>query len=227
MEAYRVERRRARRRRMGSCLVGLSSVTVLAAASRLPAEAPARWMLAAVAVLAAVVAWKAWPEPDGQRWQRGAAGELATARLLQRLPGRYVVLHDRRIPGSRANLDHVVIGPEGVWVIDSKAYRSHLRAGWRSVWAGDRRLDVTPVLWEADVVADRLGITVHPLVVIHGDGLPRRGRRCRGVRVVPADGLLRRLRTRWWWPNGGRLSAADVDGLEASCRRIFPPASVN
>lgn len=34
-----------------------------------------------------------------------------------------VVLHDRAIPGSRANIDHIVIAPSGVWVIDSKRYK--------------------------------------------------------------------------------------------------------
>ncbi|HXR44041.1 MAG TPA: nuclease-related domain-containing protein, partial [Pseudolysinimonas sp.] len=32
------------------------------------------------------------------------------------------VLHDRRIPGSKANIDHIAIGPRGVFVIDAKHY---------------------------------------------------------------------------------------------------------
>ena len=58
----------------------------------------------------------------------GAAGERRTARLLGQL-GRqgWAVLHDLAIPGSQANLDHVVIGPGGVFVIDSKQYRGRLQ----------------------------------------------------------------------------------------------------
>jgi len=33
------------------------------------------------------------------------------------------VLHDRRIPGSKANIDHIVISPAGVFVVDPKNYR--------------------------------------------------------------------------------------------------------
>jgi hypothetical protein len=33
------------------------------------------------------------------------------------------VLHDRRIPGSRANIDHLVIHSAGVWVVDAKRYK--------------------------------------------------------------------------------------------------------
>ena len=33
-----------------------------------------------------------------------------------------MVLHDRRVPQSRDNIDHIVIGPAGVYVIDAKRY---------------------------------------------------------------------------------------------------------
>ena len=38
------------------------------------------------------------------------------------------MLHDRRIPGSRANIDHIAIGPGGVTVIDAKNYQGKVRA---------------------------------------------------------------------------------------------------
>jgi hypothetical protein len=133
--------------------------------------------------------------PDAARWLRGAAGEASTARLLGRLPSRtWDVRHDLRVPGSRANIDHLVIGPSGVWVIDSKATRARVRARWRTVRLGDHRLDTRPVRWEAQVVADRLGVPARPLIVVHGEGLPRRGGRSDGVWVVPVAGLLPRVR---------------------------------
>jgi hypothetical protein len=33
------------------------------------------------------------------------------------------VLHDRRIPRTRANIDHIAVGPSGVFVVDAKKYR--------------------------------------------------------------------------------------------------------
>jgi hypothetical protein len=57
-------------------------------------------------------------------WARGAGGEEQVAEILARcLSDDVVVLHDRRIPGSRANIDHIAIAPSGVWVIDTKRYR--------------------------------------------------------------------------------------------------------
>ncbi|MFF2488033.1 nuclease-related domain-containing protein [Microbacterium sp. NPDC058062] len=55
-------------------------------------------------------------------WERGAVGEELLARRLTCLPDSFRVLHDRRIRGTRANIDHIVIGPTGIWVIDAKRY---------------------------------------------------------------------------------------------------------
>ena len=46
------------------------------------------------------------------------------AQRLEDLPNTFRVLHDRRIPGTRANIDHIVTGPSGVWVIDAKRYKN-------------------------------------------------------------------------------------------------------
>jgi hypothetical protein len=172
---------------------------------------------------------------DLDRWRRGADGELATAEMLAALPGRrWVVLHDRAVPapGSRANIDHVAVGPTGVWVIDSKAYRAPLRAGWRSVRAGDRPVDTSPAAWEASAVAGALdragfpGVDVRPVVVVHGPTggrpLARRGRRIGGVQVLPADGLVERLSRR---RGSARLRRRDVRALAAACEAVLAPAA--
>jgi len=45
------------------------------------------------------------------------------AASLDRLAGEGLYfLHDRRIPPTRANIDHIVIAPTGVYVIDAKNY---------------------------------------------------------------------------------------------------------
>jgi len=55
-------------------------------------------------------------------FERGAEGEEATATVLAALPsGEWAIFHDLRWPGRKfANVDHVVVGPPGVFVIDSK-----------------------------------------------------------------------------------------------------------
>ena len=57
-------------------------------------------------------------------WERGAVGEERLgARLDSLVSDDIAVLHDRRIPGTRANIDHVVVTRAGIWVIDAKRYK--------------------------------------------------------------------------------------------------------
>jgi hypothetical protein len=156
---------------------------------------PGGWAPAGLAVGAAALALAVWPRPDPDRWARGAAGELATARVLARLaPPRWTVLHDLAVPGSRANIDHLVIGPTGLWVVDTKAFRGRVVAHWGQVRVGGVPLATAAVRWEAEVVSDRLGVPARPLIALHGRALPRRAKRCDGVSVVAAARLTRRLR---------------------------------
>ena len=70
-------------------------------------------LLAAAATLRmAMDAWGA--RPTTESWRKGADGELKTGSALERLPESYVVLHDLRMPGSRANIDHLPSGSRGL-----------------------------------------------------------------------------------------------------------------
>lgn len=71
-------------------------------------------------------------------FERGADGEERTAAALTALPAaEWTVVHDVAWPGrDRANLDHVVVGPGGVFVIDAKAWSGHV-----TMTAGELRQD--------------------------------------------------------------------------------------
>lgn len=57
-------------------------------------------------------------------WATGARGEELLGRRLDTLSDRGVrSLHDRRIPRSKANIDHIGVSPAGVFVIDAKRYK--------------------------------------------------------------------------------------------------------
>lgn len=64
-------------------------------------------------------------EPQTTRaWERGAVGEERLGRRLDAAASSISrVLHDRRIPGTRANIDHMVVCPQGVVILDAKRYR--------------------------------------------------------------------------------------------------------
>jgi len=75
-----------------------------------------------------------------EMFERGAEGEATTAGVLSMLPADWTVIHDVRWPSRRlANIDHVVVGPGGIFVIDSKNWsgevtvkNGHLRQNGRS-----------------------------------------------------------------------------------------------
>ncbi len=57
-------------------------------------------------------------------WDTGALGEERLgSRLNASESATCRVLHDRRMPGSRANIDHLAVTPTGVYVIDAKRYK--------------------------------------------------------------------------------------------------------
>ena len=63
-------------------------------------------------------------DPQSTRaWRRGSTGESKLARSLAKLDrDDVIVLHDRSVPGTRANIDHLVVCPSGVFVVDAKLY---------------------------------------------------------------------------------------------------------
>jgi hypothetical protein len=141
------------------------------------------------------------PSPDAVAWRRGAAGERRTARLLAPLERHgWAVLHDLAVPGSRANLDHLVIGPGGVFVIDSKQYRGRLQIDPTGrLWHGRYPLASTlqAVSFEADQAAQVLpdpGVVVVPAVAVHGAQVPWGKVVIQGVPVVSARRLPSMLR---------------------------------
>jgi len=111
-------------------------------------------------------------------WAKGSRGEQILADHMARALGdRAVLLHDRRVPGTRRNIDHLAVAPSGVWVIDTKYYKGlvELRdvGGW---FRTDRRLyvrgrdctkDVRGLDWQLDAVRSGLGDEGIP-VPLHG-----------------------------------------------------------
>jgi hypothetical protein len=164
----------------------------------------APWLGLVLGGLAAVVAgWglRFRPSPDAVAWRRGATGERRTARLLEPLEQHgWAVLHDLAIPGSQANIDHLVIGPGGVFAIDSKQYRGRLQLdAVGKLWHG--RYPLAPAVraasWEADQAAQVLpdpGTAVVPIVAVHGVQVPWGKVVMDGVRVVTARRLPSMLR---------------------------------
>jgi hypothetical protein len=159
--------------------------------------------LGVAALASAAAGWglRFRPSAEAVAWRRGAAGERRTARLLGPLERHgWAVLHDLAVPGSRANLDHLTIGPGGVFVIDSKQYRGRLQLDPTGrLWHGRYPLAATlhAVSFEADQAAQVLtdpGVAVVPIVAVHGAQVPWGKVVINGVPVLAARRLPSLLR---------------------------------
>jgi Nuclease-related domain len=171
------------------------------------------------------VAWQLRFRPSERvtAWWCGADGERRTARLLDRLTrDGYVVFHDLALPGSPANVDHLVIGPTGVFVIDSKQWTGSVRQGVDGlVWHNHYRLDRTleAVCWEAQMVGRLLGARTAALVCVHGAQVHGGGLNAQGVAIVPAHLLRSAL------GYDRVLSDVDVALLATTARTSLRPAA--
>jgi hypothetical protein len=67
-------------------------------------------------------------------WFKGALGEIAVGSILSRLGPEWTVLHAVPVGSGTSDIDHVVIGPGGVFTLNTK---NHAR---QTVWVGERAL---------------------------------------------------------------------------------------
>jgi len=150
-------------------------------------------------------------------YEKGAVGEVAVARVLGDLSTEFVVLHDLNIPGSKANVDHLVIGPTGVFMIDAKCWSGRLTAGDGTLWRGPTpiRHECSTAAWEAQQISNVVGRAVQPVICFVGTALPEAVQHCDGVTVCESDALLFVVRdsTRW-------LDPASIAAIAAAARPL-------
>lgn len=162
-------------------------------------------------------------------YERGAVGEEATAAALAALPAsEWAVFHDIRWPGRRyANVDHIVVGPPGVFVIDSKNWSGSiavrdqvLRQNGRSreaavAGAAEAALAVAQLTREVPVD------DVYPVLCFARDE-PLTGW-ARDVLVCSTDNVVQMLTTRPDVLTANQRRAVALD-LDASTRAAVDPA---
>jgi hypothetical protein len=137
-------------------------------------------------------------------WRRGAEGERIVGRALEALEANGILaLHDRRIPRSRANLDHVAVGRHAVYTVDAKRYQGRIAVrGERLFVAGrDRSKLVAQADRQRDAVRAALDgggfhdVPVLPVLCFTGVEWPLLfpPRRAADVRLCSPKGLRRAL----------------------------------
>jgi hypothetical protein len=172
-------------------------------------------------------------EPSHQRaWDKGSTGEVKLAAKLERwtADAGVVLLHDRRVPGSVANIDHIAVGPSGVLVIDAKRYSGRIGVERRGglftprtqhlVVAGrDRSKLVDGVLHQRDVVQAHTDVPVRAvLCFVDGDWPLFGALEVRGVPVVPPRKAARLCSA------PGSLDTERIRSVALRLAEVFVPA---
>jgi hypothetical protein len=156
-----------------------------------------------------------------RNWRRGAEGEeRVAARLAKKLDDRWVVIHDLTIGTQGANLDHLVIGPAGVFTLNTKNLKGKVTVYDKAVLHNGQNHHFLPKARdEAKKVAERLTsvtgqpVPVRSVIVLTGSAEADIKGSPRNVRVI---GYLRLPR----WLNGlpEVLPPAEALRLERAAR---------
>jgi Nuclease-related domain len=184
------------------------------------------WPMALVAAMATGWRLRFRPSAGARVWRRQAAMQRRTAGVLRPLEREgYLVLHDVTLPGWLASLEHLVVGPTGVCVLQSwQRTRLLPRRKQTSPWRA-RGLTAGPLpepRWEAAAIADILAnespIPVRPLLCIHGGTPPGGHRSVEGVQMAALRQLPDVIR------RGSPLQPRDVERAAARALELLRPA---
>jgi len=131
-------------------------------------------------------------------WLAGARGEEATGRLLDSLESEgFYAIHDRQIPGGSENIDHLVLGPTGIFVVETKNYSGGLWLQQESIFVGRYNHDAMIAQVKRQVRAIETLISplhARPLICLHRARLPKEIVTFQGVKIFAAATLLSILR---------------------------------
>ena len=147
------------------------------------------------------------PSKDGMNWLRGATGELQMAARLDTLGPAWTVLHSVPVGERGSDIDHIAIGPSGVFPINTKRLidQKVWVAGSRFLVNGRQRDYVRNAAHEALRIENVLrgaGIVVPIVPVIAISGAKRVTVKApaawdgRAIGVATVDGVVRRIRKR-------------------------------
>jgi len=158
-----------------------------------------RFLGSEVALLASMFVISRYVLPLVERRDRGASAEEQVGGLLDGLAGgEWRVIHDASF--GRGNVDHILIGPAGVFTVETKSHPGPVRVA--RVHGGTLRQAHA----QQRAVEEIAGVSVEPLLVFSRAWVDRPLARRKGVRVLPARMLVGHLSKR-----SGTLSHEEIE----------------
>jgi len=187
--------------------------------------------LAIVAIIADTI-YRARKNYAGQI--RLTAAQRRTRRQLTKL-GRagYLAMHARPIPESQDQIDHLVVGPAGVFAIDSENWDKRLAVRTKSgkqLWHGpnSKKDRLQHAQWEAQRAADLLSgaigkpVIVRPAMAVYGPRIPWDVATIREVDVFSGPRLRKYLRRRARQGEVRPLTDEEIERIFKAANEAFP-----
>jgi hypothetical protein len=192
--------------------------------------------LAVIAIIADTI-YRSRRGYSGQAKVRMNGAQRRTRRQLAKL-GRagYRAVHANLIPGSEDQIDHLVVGPAGVFAIDSEGWDKRLivrvknhRQLWHGPFSKKERLD--HAVWESQRAAEMLTgaigkpVTVRPAMAVYGPKIPWDVVTIRDVDVFSGPRLRKYLRRQSREAGVRGLSEQDIERIYEAASEAFPHLS--
>jgi hypothetical protein len=163
-------------------------------------------------------------------WRRASVAERRTEAQLRQLERRgYRTLHARAIPGTEAQIDHLVVGPTGVYAVDSEKWDKRLPVRvqmGKKLFHGpfDKKDRLAEARGEAakasELISKAYGhhVSVVPSLAIYGPPVPWKIMTIKGVDVYEG-GRARR----WITKRERALTDTEIDKIYEIAAQVLPP----
>jgi hypothetical protein len=96
---------------------------------------------------------------DNVAWYLGAQGEIAVGKILSGLPPEWRVFHALPVGKAGADIDHLVLGPGGIFIINTKHH------GGKKIWIAEKGFTVAgqtkPYIRNSEFEAARVTKILH------------------------------------------------------------------
>jgi hypothetical protein len=192
--------------------------------------------LAVIAIIADTI-YRSRRGTGGTRRVRLTGAQRKTRRQLAKL-GRagYRAMNGNLIPGSEEQIDHLVVGPAGVFAIDSEAWDKRLAVRTRNarqLWHGPFSMKdrLEHAHWEsqqaADLLAGAMGkpVAVRPAMAVYGPKIPWDVATIREVDVFSGPRLRKYLRRRARQAGVRPLTRDEIEQIFKAANQAFPHLS--
>jgi hypothetical protein len=172
----------------------------------------------------------------GRRVKMTGAQRHTRRQLAKLARAGYRAMHGNLIPDSEEQIDHLVVGPAGVFAIDSESWDKHLvvrtknaRQLWHGPFSMKERLE--HARWESERAAELLSgevgspVSVRPAMAVYGPRIPWDVATIREVDVFSGPRLRKYLRRRAKQEGQRPLDDAEVERIYLAANKAFPHLS--